>query len=305
MAVRQVLQEAPETTLRTEMPVAVSVASTGANAAEARVTPQELAQALAALESRQSARADFEAETIALSEAVKELSLNYTAERLFAEVEAQRAARRVAAEAETIAAQETTRPSRRRVRRVRWLRRLTAAGLFLSVMGNVILSLPSTSDMRTWWHRQTASVGAEYDPIVQESKESLRRMRPTLDDHHDGTLLYTDRDSLYQLAHGVSPSQIKGISVRGPMRVGTTQWLVTKEKGTVYIHGFSRYDLNEALSDFSPVQISPDQHSILLPVERLRNVKGAPETVEMTVRESNEIGDPQPATVEVLKVPAA
>ncbi len=61
------------------------------DAAHARVTPEELAQAAAALEIRQLAEQQQRAQTISLGEATKELGLASTPEELLAEVESERA----------------------------------------------------------------------------------------------------------------------------------------------------------------------------------------------------------------------
>ena len=61
-------------------------------AAQVRVTPQELAQATAAIEARQNARAQHEAATIPIGEAVHQLNLEATPEEVLAEVQAQRRA---------------------------------------------------------------------------------------------------------------------------------------------------------------------------------------------------------------------
>ncbi len=62
------------------------------SAAQARVTPQELAQATAAIEARQNAIAQHEAATIPIGEAVHQLNLEATPEEVLAEVQAQRKA---------------------------------------------------------------------------------------------------------------------------------------------------------------------------------------------------------------------
>lgn len=60
-------------------------------AAQVRVTPQELAEATAIIEARREAAAKHLADTIALGEAVQQLGLAATPEELFAEVQALRA----------------------------------------------------------------------------------------------------------------------------------------------------------------------------------------------------------------------
>ena len=63
------------------------------NAAQARVTPRELAEALTSLESRQAADAHRQADSIALGEAIRQLDIDATAEELLREVRALRTAR--------------------------------------------------------------------------------------------------------------------------------------------------------------------------------------------------------------------
>lgn len=61
------------------------------NAGQARVTPEELTAALAAIETRKQAEASRLAGTIPLDEAVSELHLDSTSEEIWAEVQSQRA----------------------------------------------------------------------------------------------------------------------------------------------------------------------------------------------------------------------
>lgn len=62
-------------------------------ASQVRVTPQELVQATAVLEARHHARAQHEAATIPIGEAVHQLNLEVTPEEVLAEVQAQRNAK--------------------------------------------------------------------------------------------------------------------------------------------------------------------------------------------------------------------
>lgn len=59
-------------------------------AASARVTPEELAQALACIEARQAEQAKQQKATIPIGQAVKELGLNAAPEEILAEIQAQR-----------------------------------------------------------------------------------------------------------------------------------------------------------------------------------------------------------------------
>jgi hypothetical protein len=65
-------------------------------AESARVTPEELAQALAAVESRRAEEQQREADTIALGDAILQLDLNVTPEELLAEMNRQRQERQQA-----------------------------------------------------------------------------------------------------------------------------------------------------------------------------------------------------------------
>src|SRR5882724_2968521 len=63
------------------------------NAAQERVTPEELAQAVAAVEARRDAEARQHTNSIPLGEAVRQLGLATTPEELLSEVRRQRAKR--------------------------------------------------------------------------------------------------------------------------------------------------------------------------------------------------------------------
>ena len=63
------------------------------NAAQERVTPDELAKAVAAMEARRDAETRHQTNTIPLGEAVRQLGLDATPEELLSEVRHQRAQR--------------------------------------------------------------------------------------------------------------------------------------------------------------------------------------------------------------------
>ena len=84
------------------------------SAPQARVTPQELSDALAAIEARKQAEASRLAGTIPIEQAVSELHLDSSPEELWAEVQVQRGKARTEAEQAQARAAETARQEQAR-----------------------------------------------------------------------------------------------------------------------------------------------------------------------------------------------
>ncbi len=81
-----------ETSAKSAAASAAPQVSDGASAAQLRVTPEELAEALAALDARRMQTAHDASDTISIGDALNELNIDVTHEEVAAEVEAARAA---------------------------------------------------------------------------------------------------------------------------------------------------------------------------------------------------------------------
>ena len=321
MAVRQISQEAQETTLRTETPVAVPVtptATTTEDAAAVRVTPRELVDAITTLEAEQRRQADYRAETIALGEAVEQLTLTMTPEQLLAQIERRRAAGQV----NSGAAKSVTAPTPPKLsslseaeqtlqavqekwsaRRSRGLARLKAAGVAASLLANAIFIVSSLSTFSVS-SPAPARIGAINDPALESNLSALKMSGWNVGNLENGVKVYVNRDGIYQLTHGEEARSVHTLSARGSMRVGSTQWLITKENGQIFVQGYASGDVTGALTDFTSVKVNDNQHPVKLPIEQLRDVNAIAGTEPVTIQDSNGVGGAEAGQAELLSVPA-
>ena len=203
-------------------------------AEQVRVTPEELSQALAAIETRKQAEAGRLAGTIPIDQAVSELRLDSTSDEIWAEVQAQRAkaaaaereqeeqeqasqqareARRAARreQAASLAQQQTVAPRPRQRRG--WVRLfMPAVVVWVLVQNGVIPHFWSHSS-----HRTHAAA-----PILR----SLAQVP-------DGKEVYADDAALVQVSEGKAPGQIT-VSENST----GNRWAMVKIGGHVYLHGY-------------------------------------------------------------------
>lgn len=201
-------------------------------AESARITPEELTQALASIEARNEAEAARLAGTIPIDQAVSELRLDSTSDEIWAEVQAQRAkaiaaqreqeqqeqaaqearegrrAARRAARQESTAQQQSIAP-RARGRRG-WTRLLVPAVVVWVLVQNGVIP-------RFWHH--TAPVSA---PILQ----SLALVP-------DGREVYADDSALVQISEGKPQAQIT-VSANA----SGNRWAMVKIGAHVYLRGY-------------------------------------------------------------------
>ncbi len=141
------------------------------SAAQRRVTPAELASAIACLEAKQEGDAGG---TVSIGEAVSELGLAATPEAVWAEVEAARSAQSAAGKSWTL---------RRRGRAL-----LSGVGMgLLALMGGLVL--------RPHIHREA-------------SRAAILRPAAMLDGIHNGQQFYVDTEGLNQIIDGEPASQV-------------------------------------------------------------------------------------------------
>jgi len=207
---------------------------------QARVTPEELTQALAAIESRKQAEASRLAGTIPIGDAIADLHLDSTPEDIWAEVQAQRAkadasqaqsspeaARRVrkrqAKAAEQAKQQATERQRSPRGRR--WLRVAVPVLFVWLLMQNGLIP------HHFWTH--TGHVAA---PIL----------RP-LAQVPDGQEVYADDSALVQVSEGKPSAQITVSENESGNR-----WKIFRRSGHVYLRGYI-----ESADSLQPLQGKP------------------------------------------------
>lgn len=202
-------------------------------AAQVRVTPQELASALARLESRHEAGRQHEAGTVALGEAVQELGLPVTPEELWREVQSDRA-------------QAQPAPLRSKQTRAARLSGVAAATL-LAVMGMFALS-------------QTRSVPPTPEPAIvlapatpQAAPISLPQGLVVRDTGNRMVLLSEVADNRPVLCNLTATDQTAAFA---PFASDSQHWTLVKHGGRVYLRGWIA-DMSPAALRSSPVEIHP------------------------------------------------
>lgn len=211
-----------------EPPISVSPASMSPpSVGQARVTPDELSQALAAIEARKQAEAAHLAGTIPIDQAVSDLHLDSTSDEIWAEVQAQRAKASPPKAASRETPPQAVQPfsvgvPMGRVRRRGW-RRLLAPVLVIGVLmsaGIIPHSFTShgfSPSLLTKKHFSTAA------PILRPFSQI-----PT------GTEVYADDNALLQISEGKPAAQIMVSE-----NASGSRWTVVKMYGHVYLHGFT------------------------------------------------------------------
>lgn len=183
------------------------------SAPQARVTPEELSAALAAIEARKQAEASRLAGTIPIEQAISELHLDSSPEELWTEVQASRAkaeATRQKQAQQAAAAQWVIAPSRPKRRR-RGLR------IFLPLLG-----------IWTVFHFGIVpQIFSHHRPAIRQGQ-----MAP-LSQISDGTEVYADSAALVQISEGKPLTQIVVDKAQGE-----NTWTVFKRGGHVYLRGY-------------------------------------------------------------------
>lgn len=177
--------------------------------AQARVTPDELSQALAAIEARRQA----EANTIPIDQAVSDLHLDSTSDEIWAEV--------LVLRAKTAATEHQTSPQAHAPQvseiRQKLLRRLDLRKGIVAAL--VFYGLYSLQVIPNFWNHHAAPAAAPIlRPLAQEP---------------DGKPVYADDAALIQLSEGKPASRIT-ISENAT----GNRWPLVKMGDHVYLHGY-------------------------------------------------------------------
>jgi len=218
----------------------------------ARVTPEELSQALAAIEARRQAEASRLAGTIPIGQAVSELHLDSTSDEIWAEVQAQRdkveAARREqrrqdkAVKKAQAAQQQVIAPRIRRPRR--WVRFMVPL-VFLGVL---------------FHNGVIPHFGGHHAPIAAPILRSLAQVP-------DGKEVYADDAALVQVSEGKPAAQIT-VSENAT----GNRWTMVKIGGHLYLRGYIvRTDSLQPLRD-KALNVYNDDNSGELEGERTSNI---------------------------------
>ncbi len=205
---------------------------------QARVTPEELTQALAAIESRKQAEASRLAGTIPIGDAIADLHLDSTPEDIWAEVQAQRA-KADAAQARSADADTTRRARRPQAKAAEQARQQPVTprrGWRKSGMIGMVLV--------GWlvFHNAFSSHSGGHVP----SHVAAPILRP-LSQIPDGQEVYADDSALAQVSEGKPLPQITVSE-----NASGNRWTLVKIGGHVYLRGYI-----ESADSLQPLQGKP------------------------------------------------
>jgi hypothetical protein len=240
----------------------VTPAAAAAQAAQVRVTPQELSAALAAIEAKRDAQSRHAAETIAIGDAVEQLDLGVDAEELLREVEAARARQRAAAVPIRPALRVRRRPSP-----------LLVAGLALIPL--LLLFVLLMTSVRTVTPMQIASP-------AQVTGVQTAATYPLLSEVAEGQEVYADMQTLQAIAAGKSHSKIHVEA--GPIQSPRRLWTLNKRDGKVLVNAWTASgDVLKLLNGSAATLYSAQEYSerfgsgdlrqVEVPVEKFRQIE--------------------------------
>ena len=198
-------------------------------AAQVRVTPEELSQALASIEERKQAEASRLAGTIPIDQAVSELHLESTSEEIWAEVQAQRARAAAAQQEQTRreqrrqeqAAQQQAAQSQAQAARPQFIaprprRRRGWTGFIAPLV--VLWVLVHNGIIPHFWSHPTHAAAPILRPLAQIP---------------DGKEVYADGSALVQISEGKPSAQITVSE-----NANDNRWTLVKIGAHVYLRGY-------------------------------------------------------------------
>ena len=197
-------------------------------AERARVTPEELSQALAAIETRKQAEASRLAGTIPIDQAVSELRLDSTSEEILAEVQAQRA-KAAAVQREQEQQEQATqqaRAARQAARKEQKVQQQAVAPRSRDRRGWTILMMPL---LFVWLLTQTHVIPHFWNHSTHTAAPILRPLAQV----PDGKEVYADDAALVQISEG---KPLKQITVSE--NATGNRWTMVKIGPHVYLRGY-------------------------------------------------------------------
>ena len=194
-----------------------------------RVTPSELAQAVAAIESR---REGIEQDTIAIGDAIEQLGLRVSPQDVYSEIQRQQNVKREAATAAVVVPAVTAK------RGFRFRNFLLSCVIVGSLMLNLlaILAFARSSSRSVEYSRPAYSVNTEYpaiegSPVVEETirTSDVTETRPG----------FANLYQLHELANGADPNEIMLRAKDAGLQSGDSQWEVYKLGGQYFVRGYT------------------------------------------------------------------
>jgi hypothetical protein len=207
------------------------------SAAQARVTAQEFAQAMAALESRNPTTTS-DTDTLPIGEALQQLGLAARAEDVLAEVSTQREQR---------ARREQERRSRgRQNRALAW----SAAGAATLLGLGALALVPHTAPPPA--HIEVPAVATPVSSTPYPTSQSTLR---TLDEIPDGRMVRARPQIVHLLLKGKPQNSPALIVSDGEATPSDGSWQLIKHGGAVYVHGYMAAMSPRVLSSVGQVRI--------------------------------------------------
>lgn len=255
-----------------------------ASAAETRVTPQELADALTAIEARRAERARQIEGTIPIGEAVRQLGLEVAPDEILEEVRAQRTRQAAVEEAQT---RRATRP-KAQPRLWLWLAPLTLSLFFIGLLRSM-RSVPLAPQMAAPMVVSPVPASRQSAILVVDVAGGQGVLR-TLAEVGDGRPVrcgWTDAMRLLPGGEAGNYGYMQGQEQSGPKR-----WQLIKHGGRIYLRGWLALPMSEAALQTGAVTLysaPPSQGAtrITLPVETSRyqggTFGGEPEQFQLAI----------------------
>ena len=206
-------------------------------AAQERVSSSELAAALAAIETRRTADAHFDAGTITVGEAIEQLNLDIAASEVLTEVLAQRQQK---------ADEQSTRRKKRRRAMVAAFFPLTLAFLCLGATGLIMErgnhepSTPPDPMVQTEPVRVFRPETLRVSDTNARSGEVTIRTLAEIKDNHPVTVLSGD------LMNQISLTPTQDFVVSTSSASPSAQWTLVKHDGAAYLRGYIGAPMSDA-----------------------------------------------------------
>lgn len=269
-----------------ETVVPASFPPPAATAEETRVTAEELAEALSAIETRRAERARGMEGTLPIGEAIRQLDLEASPDEILAEVQARRSRQAQQAQAAALRG-----PQRRRG----WLALLALPPAFLSMI--LILYLGrSASVIAPPAVAQVAQVDSPVPALGQDiqvvDETGGRQVVRMLAEIGDGRPVRCDWNDAVRLLPGGAEIQ-KGMGNLTPEQGASKHWRLIKFGGKLYLRGWLALPMSETALRSAPVILystppAPEEAAkITLPVETSRfqggSVGSEPEQIRLSV----------------------
>jgi hypothetical protein len=249
-------------------------------AANVRLTMDELARAVSRYETRKMAEAQVPPDTMTIGEAIEQLSLTADPEELLAEVERER--KRVEEEARLKnppwKEQQKQQAVTPKTRTMRPGLALLGAVLGVSLMMNLVLFV-SNIEARRWVAFPPTPVDAMAAPFGMTTPVSIMEDAVPLISLQDGQTAYANLDTINQLANGKSAEETFVHTQREHTgKMWNSEWMLVKLNGQWYIRGWATPDTQFASNTrkYNFLSHNPDGGSgyttRTVPLDKFKNI---------------------------------